>query len=84
MSIEKVTMVETAKSGQTIISGIALLLSGLSLIFSIYLYGKLQSLSTVTKRSYLKNRGRVEKLEREVIYLHSVGSPQKRDRGDNE
>ena len=72
MSIEQVTIAKEAPKGQTAITFIALVLSCLSLIFSVYLYGKYQSLDTVTRRSYLKNRGRVEKLEREVVYLNNL------------
>ena len=71
MSIESVTTATKVNSEQNTITFIALILSCLSLIFSIYLYGKFQSLDTVTRRSYLKNRGRIEKLERDVIYLNS-------------
>ena len=49
----------------------ALILSVVSFVFCIFIYGNMTTQDTISKRSYLKNRGRVEKLEREVIYLNS-------------
>ncbi len=66
---------EKSPSASSTLAVVSLSISIISLIFCIFLYGKTTTQNTISKRSYLKNRGRIEKLEREVIYLNSRLKP---------
>lgn len=62
---------EKSHPASSTLTVVSLIISIFNLIFCIFLYGKITTQNTISKRSYLKNRSRVEKLEREVIYLNS-------------
>ena len=69
--MKSVVVSEKTQHTSSALAVVSLVISLISLVFCIFLYGKITTQNTISKRSYLKNRGRVEKLEREVIFLNS-------------